>query len=350
MVKHPTKTITSSRSLLPIDIGVVLADIGVDGYVSIVAAALPVRSGWWCEVVNINAEPLTFMYPDESDITVLQGESVTVFIDASNGYQIRKIGSASGGDSFGKIAVSGQTTIDAAAADSTLTITAGSNISLLTDNSSKNLVISGAVAPNSWVGEWQVDITYAVGSMCIYNSVLYKCISEALNKVPSNGSSLAYWRDLTHQDGYVRAYSGTFYYQINGLCFYGGEVWKSIASNHWGHTPEEGIYWTKITSISSAPASESKAHIQSWNGFPDSPLGSEIVPYQEIHTSMLGTSLLCYSIEPFSVEEVTCTMRYYTFTSGAWVIDGTFEDYITCLLYTSPSPRDGLLSRMPSSA
>ena len=26
------------------------------------------------------------------------------------------------------------------------------------------------------------------------------------------------------------------------------------------------------------------------------------------------------------------------------------EDYITCLLYTSPSPRDGLLSRMPSSA
>ena len=26
------------------------------------------------------------------------------------------------------------------------------------------------------------------------------------------------------------------------------------------------------------------------------------------------------------------------------------EGYITCLLYTSPSPRDGLLSRMPSSA
>ena len=26
------------------------------------------------------------------------------------------------------------------------------------------------------------------------------------------------------------------------------------------------------------------------------------------------------------------------------------EDYINCLLYTSPSPRDGLLSRMPSSA
>ena len=27
-----------------------------------------------------------------------------------------------------------------------------------------------------------------------------------------------------------------------------------------------------------------------------------------------------------------------------------FEMYCDCLLYTSPSPRDGLLSRMPSSA
>ena len=26
------------------------------------------------------------------------------------------------------------------------------------------------------------------------------------------------------------------------------------------------------------------------------------------------------------------------------------EQYLRCLLYTSPSPRDGLLSRMPSSA
>ena len=36
-------------------------------------------------------------------------------------------------------------------------------------------------------------------------------------------------------------------------------------------------------------------------------------------------------------------------------IDGAADDEITykrntCLLYTSPSPRDGLLSRMPSSA
>ena len=29
---------------------------------------------------------------------------------------------------------------------------------------------------------------------------------------------------------------------------------------------------------------------------------------------------------------------------------GAFADGMSCLLYTSPSPRDGLLSRMPSSA
>ena len=31
-------------------------------------------------------------------------------------------------------------------------------------------------------------------------------------------------------------------------------------------------------------------------------------------------------------------------------LPGTAEPIVTCLLYTSPSPRDGLLSRMPSSA
>ena len=32
------------------------------------------------------------------------------------------------------------------------------------------------------------------------------------------------------------------------------------------------------------------------------------------------------------------------------IINEGIEIYYTCLLYTSPSPRDGLLSRMPSSA
>ena len=36
------------------------------------------------------------------------------------------------------------------------------------------------------------------------------------------------------------------------------------------------------------------------------------------------------------------------FTTGCE--DDAHDDHEDCLLYTSPSPRDGLLSRMPSSA
>ena len=36
--------------------------------------------------------------------------------------------------------------------------------------------------------------------------------------------------------------------------------------------------------------------------------------------------------------------------SGYVAWDSLDESTVTCLLYTSPSPRDGLLSRMPSSA
>jgi hypothetical protein len=32
------------------------------------------------------------------------------------------------------------------------------------------------------------------------------------------------------------------------------------------------------------------------------------------------------------------------------IVPSSIHDLYTCLLYTSPSPRDGLLSRMPSSA
>ena len=38
------------------------------------------------------------------------------------------------------------------------------------------------------------------------------------------------------------------------------------------------------------------------------------------------------------------------FLTGPYLPHNWVTDEITCLLYTSPSPRDGLLSRMPSSA
>ena len=38
-------------------------------------------------------------------------------------------------------------------------------------------------------------------------------------------------------------------------------------------------------------------------------------------------------------------------SAASYLIDTlAYNTYYTCLLYTSPSPRDGLLSRMPSSA
>ena len=42
----------------------------------------------------------------------------------------------------------------------------------------------------------------------------------------------------------------------------------------------------------------------------------------------------------YARKNVCCVQDYFANTNGAY----------NCLLYTSPSPRDGLLSRMPSSA
>ena len=42
--------------------------------------------------------------------------------------------------------------------------------------------------------------------------------------------------------------------------------------------------------------------------------------------------------------------RWHTPIGSGFHLDTTITQSTTCLLYTSPSPRDGLLSRMPSSA
>jgi len=45
-------------------------------------------------------------------------------------------------------------------------------------------------------------------------------------------------------------------------------------------------------------------------------------------------------------EEFKCSLEQME----AFLISSVREELKSCLLYTSPSPRDGLLSRMPSSA
>ena len=53
-------------------------------------------------------------------------------------------------------------------------------------------------------------------------------------------------------------------------------------------------------------------------------------------------------IQPITTDPIT---GEYKLTIPEWMINeyGWYEG-MNCLLYTSPSPRDGLLSRMPSSA
>ena len=51
-------------------------------------------------------------------------------------------------------------------------------------------------------------------------------------------------------------------------------------------------------------------------------------------------------------EYAAAVLKPYVTEKTHWIIEkhGEFQSYYYCLLYTSPSPRDGLLSRMPSSA
>ena len=50
------------------------------------------------------------------------------------------------------------------------------------------------------------------------------------------------------------------------------------------------------------------------------------------------------------VKDGVCTLRLFLPKAEQARVAGTQVDVPRCLLYTSPSPRDGLLSRMPSSA
>ena len=51
-----------------------------------------------------------------------------------------------------------------------------------------------------------------------------------------------------------------------------------------------------------------------------------------------------------TIEDLQSILKDKRFAS-AWILGGGSNTlFCNCLLYTSPSPRDGLLSRMPSSA
>ena len=57
---------------------------------------------------------------------------------------------------------------------------------------------------------------------------------------------------------------------------------------------------------------------------------------------------LAQEIRQFLIEKISRTGGHLASNLG--VVELTMAIHLVCLLYTSPSPRDGLLSRMPSSA
>ena len=62
--------------------------------------------------------------------------------------------------------------------------------------------------------------------------------------------------------------------------------------------------------------------------------------------SRRNNSLLCVGLDPDP--ELVPKVSFLEFNKA--IIEATADLVCACLLYTSPSPRDGLLSRMPSSA
>ena len=59
-----------------------------------------------------------------------------------------------------------------------------------------------------------------------------------------------------------------------------------------------------------------------------------------------------YEQKAYDALAMKLTEAGYAYENTSWGNDATASISVTCtcLLYTSPSPRDGLLSRMPSSA
>ena len=52
----------------------------------------------------------------------------------------------------------------------------------------------------------------------------------------------------------------------------------------------------------------------------------------------------------YSLQDTYDNIEFTESSSSDYLSESSEEDNESCLLYTSPSPRDGLLSRMPSSA
>ena len=70
-----------------------------------------------------------------------------------------------------------------------------------------------------------------------------------------------------------------------------------------------------------------------------------------LHVRLVAGALLCVPEQQRIGYIVWSRWAQHLLIGKPWLSDGNGVMWVTsCLLYTSPSPRDGLLSRMPSSA
>ena len=67
-------------------------------------------------------------------------------------------------------------------------------------------------------------------------------------------------------------------------------------------------------------------------------------------TASVGTITPADQVVGLTGQEATVSVGVPFIKAYADIDTGSNTSYSNCLLYTSPSPRDGLLSRMPSSA
>ena len=71
-----------------------------------------------------------------------------------------------------------------------------------------------------------------------------------------------------------------------------------------------------------------------------------IVPLVNLTLALLVSALFIF----IAGENPYQAIKLIIYGSFGYIEGFAYTLYYTCLLYTSPSPRDGLLSRMPSSA
>ena len=78
-----------------------------------------------------------------------------------------------------------------------------------------------------------------------------------------------------------------------------------------------------------------------------------IIPHMFLELLMNYFLLKLLTLEPHGLTAYWychAILEIHRYSGSGTNLDTSTIQYIACLLYTSPSPRDGLLSRMPSSA